>query len=89
MMISEGVRVYKLLKDLLWIVHISLENPRQTHPFVLFLSNKQTTHPLWNSGHCTMAEYRDLKIKLPYPSVFSQSSASPTVTSSLLSSTTG
>lgn len=42
MMISEGVNVYKLLKDLLWIVHISLENPRQTHPFVLFLSNKQT-----------------------------------------------
>lgn len=39
MMISEGVNVYK---DLLWIVHISLENPRQTYPFVLFLSNKQT-----------------------------------------------
>lgn len=42
MMISEGVNVYKLLKDLLWIVHISLENPRQTYLFVLFLSNKQT-----------------------------------------------
>lgn len=57
MMISEGVNVYKLLKDLLWIVHISLENPRQTYLFVLFLSNKQTnkqkTHPLWNSGHCS------------------------------------
>lgn len=53
MMISEGVNVYKLLKDLLWIVHISLENPRQTYPFVLFLSNKQKTHPLWNSGHCS------------------------------------
>lgn len=57
MMISEGVNVYKLLKDLLWIVHISLENPRQTYLFVLFLSNKQTnkqkTHPLWNSGDCS------------------------------------
>lgn len=42
MMISEGVNVYKLLKDLLWIVHILLENPRQTYLFVLFLSNKQT-----------------------------------------------
>lgn len=58
-MISDGVNVYKLLKDLLWIAHILLENRGQTAsvcavPFKQ--TNKQTkkmTHPLWNSGHCS------------------------------------
>lgn len=49
MMISEGVN--KLQKDLLWIVHILLENPGQTlRPFVLFLSNKQTKNRIIHCG---------------------------------------
>lgn len=50
-MISDGVDVYKLLKDLLWIAHILLENRGQTAS-VCAVPFKQTKRQKNRLIHC-------------------------------------